>query len=78
VQDIYGNKGRYPSFGWLSPTPVNEAGERIWEEKTIPISYFSGAGVDLAHVWCPFAATDPITNAVFSFYVDDVRWVPGP
>lgn len=67
------NKAAYPSTGWFGPT-LNESGQVVWKQISIPISYF--AGVDLAHIKCPFMVTDPTYDS--AFYVDDVRWTMSP
>ncbi len=67
------NKAAYPSVGYFGPT-LNESGQLIWKQFSIPISYF--AGVDLAHIKSPFMVTDPQYDQ--SFCVDDVRWTMSP
>jgi hypothetical protein len=67
------NKAAYPSYGWFGPT-LNEEGLVVWQQKVIPISYFTG--VDLEHIQSPFMITDPTYD--HAFYVDDVRWTISP
>jgi len=76
ISDVDGNKQGYPSsFTWYPPT-TNASGDVVWEEKTIPLSHFDQ--VDFSRLSSPFMGTDPISNAVFTFLIDDVRWTLDP